>query len=343
MTIKAFTDFRALQSDKLYFPFRAFVEQDPNGSYFQSGDFFQLCAQAAEFQPVLFVAQGGNGQITGTLLSLVQVSGSGLKAWFSRRMTAWGGPLTGGGALEGRRACARQLLEAARQYALEHAIYMEFRNLHDTSEFRDIFEGAGFDYIPYLNFLLRTEDKTEVSRLMSRSRKRQIKSSLAAGAEIAEAGSEEEVMAFYQLLRQLYAEKVKKPLAGPDLFLRFWRLAAGKFFIVKYQGEVVGGNVCPVFGNRTVYEWYRCGRDSLRKDLHPSVLATWAPIEFAAGNGFQHFDFMGAGRPDEAYGVREFKARFGGEEVCYGRYSLVLDKALYSIGKLGIKIYQMTR
>lgn len=33
------------------------------------------------------------------------------------------------------------------------------------------------------------------------------------------------------------------------------QIKSSLFFIVKYKGEVVGGNVCPVFANRTVYEW----------------------------------------------------------------------------------------
>jgi serine/alanine adding enzyme len=35
------------------------------------------------------------------------------------------------------------------------------------------------------------------------------------------------------------------------------------------------------------------------------------------------FDFGGAGRPDEPYGPREFKSKFGGELVDYGRDVLV--------------------
>ena len=39
--------------------------------------------------------------------------------------------------------------------------------------------------------------------------------------------------------------------------------------------------------------------------------------------GFDLFDFGGAGRPDEHYGPREFKAKFGGELVDFGRDVLV--------------------
>lgn len=343
MAEKTFTQYEALKKDPIFLSFNEFACQHPSGSFFQSGNFFQLCEQVAEFKPVLFVALGNDGKIAGTLLSLFQVNGSGWKAWLSRRLITWGGPLVAAGSMEAQQENASRLLEAAKRFARHRAIYMEFRNLYDTSGFRDVFEKAGFDYEPRLSYVLRTDNEQEVNRRLSRNRKRQIKSSLSVGAEVAEAESEEEVIAFYRLLKQLYVEKVRKPLAGPDLFLRFWRSTAGKFFVIKFNGEVVGGNVCPVFGNRTVYEWYRCGKDNLAKGLYPNVMATWAPIKFAAKNGFQHFDFMGAGRPGVRYGVRDFKARFGGEEVCFGRYSMALNKPLYRVGKWGMKIYQKVR
>ncbi len=47
---------------------------------------------------------------------------------------------------------------------------------------------------------------------------------------------------------------------------------------------------------------------------------------------------MGAGKPQEDYGVRDFKSQFGGELVEYGRFIHVRNSLLYKIGKLGVKI-----
>ena len=47
---------------------------------------------------------------------------------------------------------------------------------------------------------------------------------------------------------------------------------------------------------------------------------------------------MGAGKPDEGYGVRDFKARFGGTMVEEGRFIHVSHPVLYSIGKIGVKL-----
>ena len=114
-----------------------------------------------------------------------------------------------------------------------------------------------------------------------------------------------------------------------------------KFLLVEYQGEIVGGTVC-VFDDETVYEWFACGKDGMFKNIFPSTLATWAGIRFAAQTDHQRFDMMGAGAPgDKGYGVRDFKAKFGGELVEYGRFKCILNKPLYSIGKLGVKLMKM--
>jgi hypothetical protein len=66
-------------------------------------------------------------------------------------------------------------------------------------------------------------------------------------------------------------------------------------------------------------------------------MATYAAMEYALQHGIVFFDFMGAGSPNEAYGVREFKSRFGGEEVEHGRFIVVLNQIKYNLGKFGLK------
>jgi lipid II:glycine glycyltransferase (peptidoglycan interpeptide bridge formation enzyme) len=87
-----------------------------------------------------------------------------------------------------------------------------------------------------------------------------------------------------------------------------------------------------------IYAIYLCGENGKYQNVYPSVLATWAGLEYGLKNGFKYFDFLGAGKPNEYYGVREFKSKFGGELVNYGRYKLILNKPLYTLGELGIRL-----
>ena len=63
-----------------------------------------------------------------------------------------------------------------------------------------------------------------------------------------------------------------------------------------------------------------------------------AAFPHVAENGFSVFDMMGAGKPDEGYGVRDFKARFGGKLVEEGRFVHIAHPLLYKIGKWGVKL-----
>ncbi|MCK5059499.1 MAG: peptidoglycan bridge formation glycyltransferase FemA/FemB family protein, partial [Candidatus Aminicenantes bacterium] len=78
--------------------------------------------------------------------------------------------------------------------------------------------------------------------------------------------------------------------------------------------------------------------DGQYNGIYPSVLATWAAIDYALKKGLRYFDFMGAGKPDQDYGVREFKSKFGGRLVNYGRFERINNKPLYLLGKLGLKV-----
>lgn len=340
MKIQLYTTHTQYKSAGVSDAFEQFLQAHPNGNFFQSATFFEFIETVPGYTPFLLVASDESGGIAGSLLGVFQTNGSGVKSWLSRRLIVWGGPLVASATPAQMQAVTRGLLVELKKHASSRSIYVEFRNFFDTGDMQKTFEQSGFEFKPHLNYLVKTDEEAAVKKRTSSSRIRQIKSSLKLGAEIAEARSEDDVIAFYKILHTLYKEKVKKPLSSPDLFLKFYKANIGKIFVVLYEGRVVGGIMCPVFAGKVIYEWYICGEDGLAQGLHPSVLATWAPIEYGYQHGFDHFDFLGAGKPDQDYGVREFKARFGGEEVSFGRYEMIVNKPLFEVGKLGLKVYQ---
>jgi len=72
-------------------------------------------------------------------------------------------------------------------------------------------------------------------------------------------------------------------------------------------------------------------------------MATWAAIDYALKNNIKAFDFMGVGVPDKDYGVRDFKAKFGGEQVNYGRFGRINNKFLYAITEIGFNLLALLR
>ena len=218
-------------------------------------------------------------------------------------------------------------------------IYVETRNFHDYSKWKSIFEANGFTYQPHYDIHVHCNAQHQMSERRQRELKRAIKN----GVTVAQAQSETEIRDWYQILHRLYREKVRTPLFSEEFFLQFYRNGVGKYLLVKHEGKVIGGMMCPVLDSRAIYEWYVCGLDEEYKDLSPSVVATHAAIEYAKKNGLPLFDFMGAGEPEIPYGVRDFKMEFGGELREYGRFLCIRKPLLYWIGKIGVKWFTKMR
>ena len=221
-------------------------------------------------------------------------------------------------------------------------IYIETRNFNDYSRWKDAFAKAGFEYVPHLNFHVDTSSVEVAEANLGRNRKRDIRTSFRDGAIIVENPTIEQVREFYAILKQLYATKVKTPLFPLSFFERLYLHQDARFLLVglpKEAGEIeiIGGAVCVALAGKCLYEWVACGRDGEWKSIFPSSVATYAGIRYATEHGMPRLDMMGAGKPEEAYGVRDFKARFGGNEVEYGRFLYIASPMLYKIGETGVK------
>lgn len=310
------------------------VVESATGTWFQTPKAYDFFAS----QPELFEAFAigiENGGLRGVCVGYVTKEKNAVKQFFTRRAIIIGGACLANDATNRE---AEELTSAVRTALKNKAIYMETRNFNDYSRWKDAFEQAGFAYQPHLNFHVDCADKDAMWGRLGENRKRQIKKALQHGARIAEAQNENEIIAWYKILQTLYQKKVKTPLFPLSFFLAFYRRGLGKYLLVKQGDNVIGGIMCPIWDKRCIYEWFVCGDDVAYKDENPSVMATYGAMEYANQSGIERFDFMGAGTPDIAYGVRDFKAEFGGQLVEYGRFLSVQKPLLYRIGVLGVKM-----
>lgn len=304
---------------------QSLVAQSPYATWFQTSEAYQFYASnPKEMIPFAYGIER-DSELRVVVVGYVTKEKSALKQFFTRRAIIIGGPLIGEHATE---LDVEQLLRVTASELKSQAIYIETRNFHDYSRWKSVFESNGFAYQPHLNIQVACN----ANHAMSEQRQRQVKKAIKNGAEICEASSEQEIRDWYQILRQLYRKKVRTPLWSEAFFLRFYRNGVGKYLLVKYEGKVIGGMMCPVFAGKAIYEWYVCGLDEEYREQYPSVMATYAAIEYAKQNDIPIFDFMGAGMPDKTYGVRDFKLEFGGELVEYGRYLYVHKPLSYKMG-----------
>ena len=275
------------------------------------------------------------GHLRGVVVGYIQKDGGRIKGLLSRRAIILGGPLLADDISDDE---LTTLLKSLKSGLRKKAIYIETRNFNDYSRWKSVFQEQGFTYEPHLNFHVKCDDWEEAESRMGKHRRRYIRLSLREGASIIESPSVEEVRAFYSLLAELYKTKVKSQLFPLPFFESLFLLDSCKYILVEFGGQIVGGSVCVFLENKTVFEWFACGKDGIYKNIHPSSLTKYGGIRFAHDKGCKVFDMMGAGKPNEEYGVRDFKAEFGGDLVEHGRNIYVCNHLLYSIGKLGVKL-----
>lgn len=307
------------------------MDNSDTASFFQTKECYDFFSSLDCVDPFIFGVEENN-DLKGVVVGYISKENNYIKQFFSRRAIIFGGPIL---AKNISKEAVQALLKICKERLQNRSIYIEFRNFNDYSRYIDEFEIAGFSYQAHYNYHI---DSCLGLNNLSSSKRRQIRRSIDAGVKIKEADSEAEIKEFYKLLSNLYKTKIKKPIFPYEFFLEFYKKNLGVFLMVLYNGKVVGGIMCPIFQKKVLYEWFIVGKDSDYEKIYPSVMATWAAIKYANDNLIDRFDFMGAGKPDEEYGVREFKSKFGGVLVEHGRFVAVNRPYLYKAGKFGLKI-----
>jgi len=321
-----------------------FIQQHPDGNPFQSPEMYELAVATKNWKPVLVSCVDGKGDVCGVMLAIRQ------NEWFdpfgllTGRTVIWGGPLIAVDGQEERQKIFGLMLKSLRRELRFKSIYTQFRSLFVLEDLSQVFKENGFECKEHLNFIVEIDRTESVKRRISKSKLRQIRKSFKDGAEIVEPGNIEEVRSFYKILKDLYRKKIKKPLPDWSFFREFFHMSCrgvmGKYFLIQFQNEIIGGIMCPITQGKGIYEWYVCGQDNKYKGIYPSVLATWAPIEYGLNHGLRFFNFMGAGKPDNDYGVREFKSKFGGRMVGFGRFEKIEHRIAYNMGRFGINLLE---
>lgn len=337
------------------------VQASATGTWFQTPEAYEFFASQSELFKPFVVAISNDASlneaqhsINSSLQTLravcvgyVTLERNPIKQYFTRRAIINGGPALADDATDEE---VTTLLEAVKTKNAKNIfyryepIYIETRNFNDYSRWKGAFEKAGFSYQPHLNFHVDCTDIEQMWERLSENRKRQVRHVNGDSKfEISNLRldnipvTEQDVREWYAILSELYRTKVKTPLWPVEFFVEAYRQGVGQFLLVRHEGKIIGGSMV-VMDEKTVYEWFECGLNALSKEQYPSVMATYAGMCYAAEEGIGRYDMMGAGVPDVPYGVRDFKAEFGGKLVEHGRFLCVCEPILYKIGALTVRL-----
>ena len=329
------------------------VASSATGTWFQTPEAYEFFASMPElFKPfvvgVTCDPTGAQTQLRGVCVGYVTVEKNPLKQFLTRRAIIIGGPCWANDATNEEVSLLLSTLREQLSTGADAPVYIESRNFNDYSRWKGAFAAAGFDYKPHLNFHVDTSSVDVVEANLGKSRKRDIRTTIREGVSVVPIGDlkleigdlerEQKIREFYAILENLYKTKVKTPLFPVEFFLELSKHKDARFLLTELNGKIIGGTVCVAQVGKCLYEWFACGEDGVYPHVFPSCYATYAGIRYAAEHNMPRFDMMGAGKPDEAYGVRDFKAKFGGKEVEHGRFLCVTNPLLYNMGVIGVKL-----
>ena len=311
------------------------IDRSPYATWFQTKEAYEFYAANPEEMTPFAVGIEEDGHLTGVIVGYTTQETNPIKQLLTCRSIIIGGPLLD----EHISSDALNALLVAVKQVTKKAIYVETRNFNDYSKWREIFEQCGFQYQPHLNFHVDTTKPWEtIENNIGKHRRKYIRLSYRDGVEVELEPTLQQVKEYYAVLEDLYRTKVRMPLQPWSFFERLYHLPSCKYLLVLYNNQVVGGSICMTLKGHGVYEWYACGKDGIFRNIHPSSITKHIGMKFASDNGYKVFDMMGAGKPDQPYGVRDFKAEFGGTLVEHGRFLCVCKPILYWIGKLVVTL-----
>lgn len=310
------------------------VRESGTGTWFQTPEAYDFFASMQELFYPFAIAVINNGHLRGVCAGYITRETNPIRQFFTRRAIIIGGPALADDATDAEVAA---LMNAVREEIKHNVIYIETRNFNDYSRWRSAFEKADFAYQLHLNFHVDCTDKDAMWERLSDNRKRQIKKQPARNLLVGKAHNEQDVREWYVILKELYRKKVKTPLWPVEFFIEAYRQGVGQFLMVRHEGKIIGGSML-VEDGKAVYEWFECGLNAEYKEQYPSVTVTYAGMQHANVHGIPRYDMMGAGVPDVPYGVRDFKAEFGGTMVEHGRWHYISRPFLYRLGKWVVKM-----
>jgi serine/alanine adding enzyme len=316
---------------------RAFVEREPSGNVFHTPEMHRVFGMTRRHRPAVWAATDPAGEPRAMLLPVqITLAGGPLRSWTSRAV-AYGGLLCTGDP-DGRGA-ARELVAAYRRSA-RGLLFTELRHQSDATALRDVLEPEGFEHEAHLNYLIDLDRcEEDLWGSMGKTAQQRIRSATRKGVIVEEVTHPGALEDSYRVLASVYA-RVGVPLADPSLFRSALSILGPRdmfhVFTARLGEDIIGARYLLTYKDRII-DWY-AGADRAFASRSPNELLVWHTLTWGRARGYRAFDFGGAGRPNEPYGPREFKSKFGGALVDLGRDILVHSPGRLRLSRAGYEV-----
>jgi hypothetical protein len=314
---------------------KEFVARLPQGNIFHTPEMFEVFTRSRGYRPALWAAVENERVLA--LFPPVTIE----------TMTGWLGKMTAWAVCFGSLLCAStddalnalgMLLESYKRDMRRKLLFTELRNLSSLGSARTVLEGHGFAHEEHLNYEIDLERPAEAifQAMEPRSRKKIQRALNRGDVTVQTIENKDTLTTFYQLLKKTY-RSARVPLADWSLFEAAFDILVpegmARFFLASVHGVPAAASMKLLYKG-VIYAWYG-GMDRDYRAYRPNELMTWHSLQWGARSGFRTYDFGGAGRPGDKYGVRDFKSKFGGRLVNYGRDVCVHKPLLLRMSKAG--------
>jgi hypothetical protein len=320
---------------------RLFVENHPEGNIFHTPEFFQVLRKSEGYEPILMAAVDENDHIQAIFNPVIINRIGGIFKKLSSYALVFGGVLPADGN-KGQRALSL-LLQTYEKKIKGRALLTEIRNVTDQSLVQPLLDRYGYKYEDHLNYInnLKSDQHTVFRNFGARLRKQIRREIKKRKVHIEEVKNRDQVSICYNLLRRSY-RNARIPFSNRDLFQNAFSLLHPKgmilFTLAYVDATPVATSVDLIYKNR-IYGWY----GGVNRDYSayvPNEMLTWYIFQWGMKKGLYIYDFGGAGKPGKKYGVRDFKSKFGGELVCFGRNTNKHNPIILALSKVGYEIYR---
>jgi len=317
----------------------SFLQKNSNANTFQTLEYYLSQKNNTKQHPFLFGVYDKNN-LVGIVSGFVIRNGIGIISKLTSRAIIIGGPLLASD-INNKDTILDFLLKGIKINFKNKVVYIEFRNIWDMSNYRHIFINNGFEYEDHLDILINLKkSEQELWNAMTRDRKKSIKKGQKElEIKLISENNEYQIDSVYSLLRLVY-KRIGLPLPHKDFFLNVIKSLYPKGYIKifgAYKDSVLIGVRLVFCYNGLIYDWYAGANDDFL-EYRPNDILIWSILKWGHDNGYKQFDFGGAGKPNVPYGVRDYKLKFGGILVNYGRFEYVNKPVIMFLGKTLIKL-----
>lgn len=286
-------------------------------NFFHSPELFHILEKVTGCSPYMVVVSDGGGTVHAHLLAILWRRGSLLPPYLFSQ-----GRVYGEGVYRDeteKKDIFPMMLDAViKAFHNKLCLFVEFSDLSSKMFGYKAFRQHEFFPVTWMHIHNSLHSLSPEERL-SEQTLRTIGKGYNAGIIARETDNDDEIKAFYGMLKNYYRFKPHRYIPSVEFFLELSKSNNGCVYVTLKHERVIGGSAVVYSGNNA-YLWFVASRKKSHPVVHPEVLTVWHAIRASYDSGKDHIYFMNVGLPFRTNHYRDFILKFGGKPVSAYRW-----------------------